>query len=600
MKAARRMRVIFGVVMAVAVTAAGLPAAAAPKVLDQASTNAQVIVVIPNMKALSDKVARLQQALQIPSPEMADMLSEFKNQSGMINGLKDDGAAMIVISDLQRLINEEVDEPPMAVVMEVTDYAAFVGNYGGNAGDDVTTLTMPMGEDGFARKVGDFAVMGPNKDLIAAYAPANAAAKMIEQAGKLGAKYLASGDVVVYVDVQALAPALRPKLKEGFDEMMREMKASVPADQAGMIEGVFAIYFEAIDTILQDGQAGVMALDLSDDGVGSTYAFQAKPNSTMARYFPGGSSKTLLQALPNQPYLVAMGLDMKAIDFTTLFEKAMAKLPEDDAGWMAKLYKQAMPLTKLTNSTGFAWYAPPAGQMMMGPGMMNMVYVMDTTDGPGYLAATKAYMEGLNDLKMPMEELGVDPMTFATQYNAGAMNLEGVSVDQYSMKMQMPPELMQQLGPAAPMVMMMGGLGYDGLIGAKGNRVVMTTSVDALTMSGALQAADKADGLGTQAGIAGTKQAALPPGTAMEMHISVEGILNAVNPMVQMFAGQALPVPENMPPITSALGVEAGGVAGRLYLPIKTMQGIMEVVNTAQAAMGGGMDGDDGGAPPPF
>ncbi len=574
--------------------------AAVPAVLDQAPANAQIVVVIPNMKGLSDKLAKLQEALQIPAPEMSNLLEEFKNTSGMVNGLKDDGAAMIVFTDIVKMMEGDGNEPPMAVAIEVTDYAAFVGNFEGNAADEVAHLSMD-GSDGYARKVGDFAVFGPNEADVKAYAPAQGAGKIAAAVGKLGERYMSGGDALVYVDLQALGPVLKPKMKEGFDEMIAAMKEEIPADQAAMIEGMFAMYYEAIDAILTDGQGGVMALDLSDDGIGITKALQARPGSTLARYFPGGKRDSLLNAAPSKPYLMAMGIDTKAIDLVAIFERVLAKMP-DDAGPLSKLYKDALPAMKLVNGAATVWYAPPEGQMMAGPGMLNMVNLYDTTDGPGYLAATKTYFDALNNVQIPMEEVGAEPMKFTTSYTAGAMNLEGVSVDQYSMKMAMPPELMQQMGPAAGAIAMMGGLGYEGLIGAKGNRVVMTTSMDAMTMSGALQSADKADGLGAQAGIAEARAKALPPDSAVEMYISVEGILQTVNPLVQMFAGQALPVPEGMPPISMGMSADNGGIAGRLYLPIKTLQGIVETAMTVQGAMGGGFDGDDGdGAePPPF
>lgn len=607
MRAALWMRVCGVMLVVTAACGSTLRAAGAETILDHAPANAEVVIVVPSMKGLSDKLAKLQQALGLPMDEMGDVLGTLKAEAGINAGLKDDGAMMFVLPGLAQAIVAEADEPPMAVLVEVTDFNAFVGNFGGTAGAGVTKLTMPEGTDAFARQVGNFAVFGPDEAVITAFAPAKSGSAMLKNLGTLGSQYLGKGDAFVFVDIAAMGPALRPKVKEGFDEMIAELKASAPADQAAMLEGIFAMYFQAIDAILTDGQAGVFALDMNDDGIGLTKAFQAKAGSTLAGYFPGGSGtgEALLKALPKQPYLMALSMDMKAINLAAIFEKVIAAMPADgDGGWLIKMYKDALPMMKMTKGSSWAWYAPPAEQMM-GPGLMNMVTLYDTTDGPGYLAASKAYFEGLNNVAIPMEELGAQPLKFSTTYTPAAMNLEGVSVDQYGMSMALPPELMEQMGPAAGMVMMMGGLNYNGLLAAKDNRVVMSSSLDAAMMSSAILAAGKGDGLGTEANLAAARANAVPPGGAMEMHISLEGILGTANGFMQMFAGQALPVPADLPPISMGMGVKDGGVAGRMYMPMKSLKGIVDTANAAQAAFGGmGGDGmgeeDPQGPPPPF
>lgn len=597
------MRAVMVLVMATLLAPAGLRAA--PAAFDQAPAGAHMILVIPSMKGLSDKLAKLQADLGIPAPEMADLLGTIKAEGGITAGLKDDGAAMLVITDLGAMINGDAVEPPMAIAVEVTDYAAFVGNFQGNAADAVTKLTMPNGgEDGYAKKVGDFAVFGPKEADIVAYQPGNAGSAIAKAAGTLGEGYLSTGDVAMYLDLKALGPILKPKVAEGFDQMMAELEANMPADQLAMMKGVFGMYRQAIDAVLTDGQALVQTVDFSDEGVGINYILQATPGSGMTKFFPGGTSggAALLASLPKQPYLIASAFDTKAIDLATLLDKALAAMPED-GGWITKLYKDALPMARMTKANAWAWYAPPAGQMMMGPGLMNVVSVYDTTDGPGYLAAAKTYFVGINNTKLPGMP-GAEPAMITSGYTPNASQIEGVNVDQYGMSVQLPPEMMQQMGPAAGMLMMMGGLNYTGFIAAKGDNVVMSSSLDATMITEAIKAAGTDTGLGSDAALGAARKAALPPSPAIEAHISVEGIMSAVNPMLQMFAGQALPVPQGLAPISMGVGVEDGGVAARLYLPVKTMKGIADTVQAAQAQMGGGMNkggaDDEGAAPPPF
>lgn len=570
-----------------------------PAVLDQAPADAQVVIVVPNMKQLSDKLANLQRQLQIPVPEMADLLAEFKRESGMEQGLKDDGAAMIVLGDLGPMIREEVGEPPGVVLMEVSDYGQFVGNFGGKADDAVTALQMPGGEPGFARPLGSFAVFGPDRAIVEAYAAGKAANRMAELAGKFGQTYLGQSDAFVYVDLQALAPALRPKIQQAMDQV-KQMARGEGGEQAAMMMGLVNLYGSALDTILEDGQALTFGVDFSDGGIGLTKTIQARPGSTMASYFPGpgaqGGAASMLKALPNQPYLFATAMDTRAIDLAKILTRFQAAVG-DGGGWIARLYGDMGPMMKLTEGYAQAWYAPTQ-MAAMGPGLMNVVSVYDTTDGPAYAAATKKYFENLNGVNVAMgPDMG--QMSFATSYTPAATKVEGVDVDQYNMAMTLPPELMAEMGPAAGVLMMMGGLNYQGYLATRGDKVIMTTGLDQPTLAAALKSVDAPGGLGDDPGIKQARDQALPQPLAMEVHFSPSGFLATANTFMQMFGQQALPAGDGLPPISMGLGVQDSGVAGRFYLPIASLKGIIEAAEAAQRNMGG-MQQDQGGGPPPF
>src|SRR5690606_21886846 len=94
---------------------------------------------------------------------------------------------------------------------------------------------------------------------------------------------------------------------------------------------------------------------------------------------------------------------------------------------------------------------------LMSGNFLNTLTVLDVNDADQYLAALKKYVTGLNGFEVPvaapMAGLGEEPepmkISYSTTYNEGALQLDGVKVDQFQVTTNMPPQMMQQMGPAA-------------------------------------------------------------------------------------------------------------------------------------------------------
>src|ERR1051325_6350845 len=79
--------------LAIAVLAAGSPLRAAePDVLKLVPDQAQLVVVIPNLADLSDKLGKVATALNVPMPELQQPLQQLKGMLGIQKGLNDQGS----------------------------------------------------------------------------------------------------------------------------------------------------------------------------------------------------------------------------------------------------------------------------------------------------------------------------------------------------------------------------------------------------------------------------------------------------------------------------------------------------------------------------
>ena len=588
-----------------------------PGVLRQVSRKAQAAIVIPSLTRMNQRIADLREALNLPVPEMDDALGAFKRDAGIENGLNHNGAMAIVLEDLDRAIGEKDTRPTALILLPVSDYAAFVGNFDGTADEAVTEVTMPR-HTGFARQLGDYALLGEKRDAVANYQPTRNVEQVRAKLGDFGKRYLAEAEAALYVDIEKLRPALAPKLDESRQQMMRQMGAQGgPNAEAG--RAMVDLYIDGMRAVLDSASAAVIALDLADDGVALSKAFRYEADSPLAEVFPGNATQTeqAMARLPQQTFLFAMGMDTRAFAAGTLVENVLNALPEDVDNPMLALYAQALPLVEQVNATAGAYYAPTR-QTMMGGNMISAVNIYRVDDTKQYLRETKAYLENINGLSAPVGGNANNnrnnnapggggaqgQITVSAGYTENALNIDGVQVDQYRFNMNYPPQMQQQMAQMGPLASMFGMQGYNGYAAATGDYVILTTRTDAQLVRNAIDTINSGEGIGTDTGINDVR-AMLPPDPALEMYLSVRGLAQTANLYLPMFGMPEIDTPADIPPIGMGVSVQDNSLAGRLYVPHRAVRFMVDTGKSISQQLGGGnqqggQQNRGGAQPPPF
>lgn len=574
--------------------------------LAQASAEAQVVLVVNNMEALSQQIASLRESLGLPLEDMNDVLGLFKRESGMINGVNDRGALLVVIEGVADAIQNDVP-PEIFLLVPVEDYQEFIGNYGGaaDAAGEVTAVTLPQGQDGFSKSINGFAVMGRTEQAVQGYQGSGNAERLLTLAGTLGRQYLADADVAVVVDVEALAAALRPQIEAAAAEAQAQVQmmgeAGVDASGADMAQQIFEIYAQGASAIVDSATGAVWALDFAEEGIAQTTSVHYKADSALSKVLPGGESQATqtLARLPAQPFVFAGSVDARAIDMTSLVEAVLSAFPEDQQNPIMSLYRDSLPLLEQTQSMASAFYAPVRGAMM-GPGMFNTLNVYRVDQPAEFLAEYRQMLEKMNGLEVPVGGAGgvaagaemdadagaeVAPgpvVTYRTSYTPNALQIEGKLVDQYQLQVEWPPEMMQQMGQLGPLMSMFGMGGYTGYLAATDEYVVMTTTPDTQLIGAALQGVEETVGIGTGGVVQQVRQDAFEKTPVAEMYLSVQGLAQTANMILPMLGGPAIEVPADVPPLAMAVMVEDQSVSLRTYVPMRTVEFVFETVSSLQ------------------
>ncbi|MEM6458283.1 MAG: hypothetical protein AAF710_02700 [Planctomycetota bacterium] len=567
----------------------GEPDARVVAAFDQAADGAEVVVVIPSLSGLSERIAAFgaDTGLDRLTPEVGDVLGAFKQEMGWRQGVDDDGPMVLVVTGLADAIESELDgvskQPDAVMLVPVADYAAFVTQSGGDPEPDVTAL--PRGEGGAAKKLNGFAVLGEDVAAVQDYAAGGNGKAIAEALGGVVTEYLNVGDSLIYVDVAALAPALNKLIDKGLEEAEREMAGNagdLPPAFAGLAEAAIALYGETARQWVDGTDKLLLSLDLTERGLGMTSATQLTEDSTLAGYFaPGAEAEgepaaaALLAALPDEPYIWASSIDASRFALDSLVDQvAEAMDAVEGGGGMLALYRESLTSLKETNGVASVFYTPdPAA--MMGGGFMTTLTVYDVEDAEAYRTLQKKTFEQMADLKVPMP--AVQPggeageITFNTTYTDRALVIDGVEVDQYAVKTVLPPAVMQQMGP---MAMMMGNTGTSGYLAAKGDKVLVTTVTDPQLITKGLAALDADGGVGSAGAIATLRNEALPADSSLELYVSVAGIAETVNPFLMMFAPNAgqLDVPDDLPPLAMGGASDGEGLALRMFFPAELVR----------------------------
>jgi hypothetical protein len=580
-------------IRASAVTAGGMAlllacgaAAALPPAMDRVPVNAAMVMAVPSLARFEASASAVQKALKVP---MDSGPFEELGKVMKLEGLNKAGsAAMAFLPGPDGHIDFDAAEPPMVMIVPVSDYAKFVGSLGGDAKGAVTQVKFEdSNSPAFAKNLGGgYAAIGPVKELVEGFeGKAGNAAAHTKALGPAGSAVADASDLVFVANLVAL----EPKLREGMEEMkgQMEMMGAMAGQEIG---NGLAIVDAVMNGILRDGQAGVIGFNAKEAGFTFEAAAQFKEGSPSAALLSAkGAASGLLSRVPNQPYLFTVAMDMSAPGIKQIFRNMSAMTAkaggEDASGMMAAMVKSIDSMDGMV----FQWGNTPA---MMGGGLFaNAMAYVKTSNAAGYTGAMKDTFTALNGKT-------VSGMKYQASYKPGSKDVGGVKVDEWSMRMQADPNdpNAQQMQMIQMSMFGMEG-GPSGFISPAEGGVIVTYSKNSALMQQGLDAAKGGAGLGADAGVKAVA-AMLPADRSMEAYVGVKNILDMVLGFAAMMGGGGpnVQIPADLPPIGIGGTMNGGGVRLTTFMPAKVVETFRAM---ADEMRGEGMDHDAVPPPPP-
>ncbi len=576
---------------------AAMAGSARAEVLDVVPSDAVMVVRVKNLEDVSKKIADLSQKLGLAgmAQQMNDPLGAIKQQTGVSAGINNAGdAAMVVLKP----VDEESEEPPVVVLIPVSDYQAFIGNFQNSKTEgDVTTVTLPTDvEPSYVAKWGDYAALAPKREFVAAKGAG------IKVAG-VSAETLAGNDLVVWANM----PALRPLMADALDEMqtmvMSEMEDEMAADDAdsGKFLPVAKVavtqYFTAINSFFRDSEAAMLTMNLAPGGIQFGAISEFKGGSYIGNINSQLKSvnSSFTAGLPSTPYAFYGGYTANSEVLNKLLEdiggpilKEVNALGEEaQAKSVNEVLDAAKAMISASREVRQGILAP---RSVLGEQSLFQTVTLIDGDVKAIQGSLEKYTTGLSAILTAMGEMpGQGKMDMG--YQADARNVAGVSFAAIKVNVT-PPE--NDAEAAQAMAMIYGPDGLNQYIGAiDDDTVMMFAGLTDDQAAAAVNAAKAGENkLATQKGFALTQEG-LPAQRVGVMYIALDEIARSgIHYAQSMGVPVQITLPPNLPPIGVTVGAEGNVMRVQGYVPTPLMQAMVSAGLQAFMGMGGG--GDEG------
>lgn len=559
--------------------AIGLLAASAqalPPVLDRVPTNALVVITVPSLDQLEKTSTALTTSLNLPMPipRLQDMLA----MGGFGEGVDTTKslAAVIMPGDM------EAENPPMVILLPVSDYAGLLGNFGGNATAGVDEV-MIDGNPAFFKDIGGgYALMSPLKDLAQTFVAEAGNAKAHESAlGKSNQAIADASDFIVIANIQGIRPLAEPHLGEMFEGMLAATPMGMMGDGGPNLDNAEAM----VTMFLEQGRTAVMGIKADGAGLSIELGAQFIDGSSMAETFAkGGNAGSLMRNLPKQPYYFAIAADLATPGMKRMAKhmmEASRQQAEEAAGDEAP---PGMFMMQPEDIDGAAFVVGASPGAMMGAGVLiNTVSYMKTSDPAAYIAKMRTAMGELDGAEF-------QGMTYAASYAEGATTVNGTAVDSWDVKIGGETDD-PMAGQAMAMIFGAAG-GPNGYIAQANGGVVQTFSKNSVLMGEALKAAkDPAAGLASDTTLSQVAEH-LPPNRLVEGYVGMKSILDMVKMIGPMLGAPPMDVPAVLPPIGFAVTGGEGASRMTFFVPAPVLKTTSEIVQAFQQAGGPGEEDD--------
>jgi hypothetical protein len=575
-----------------------LAATVRAQVLDQVPGDALVVIKATNLQQVSNRLGKLFTDLGVAAfqPALRDPLGAVKAQMKITNGLDAAGDLALYVADPGA---EGAHEPPVVVLIPVTDYKAFLANFGEVTTEgDVSSFKPENGEQLYAANWGKYAAVSDKRTLVS-----QKPAQTLKVAG-VSAREMSGKDIILFANVPAIrakvVPQLNAKREEIIAEAVKELGRNEKAKPyEGVVKAAINQALNVAEAWFRDGQAATVGLSLAGDGIGFTVVSEFTEGSYLGQNVAGikNSNASLLGGLPKGKYLVFGGsssdhqVAAKVVnDLLAPVEAELANVNDAGAKPIQDYVKAIKAFIAADRGQTFGLFAP---QVQIGQTPLLQIVSIQNGD-PAALRAAQADM--MRTQAVAMEAFGVQgqpTMTIAEN----AKTVGGVSFNSITgaLPESNDPAVLQAKQMFGVLYGPQGMVYYSAPIGS--NKLLTVSGLSDEQIAAAVEAA-RGDAapvaeMGTVQQIAGQ----LPKERVAAVYIALDEILNTG----MQAAGQfGMPVNVQLPPDLPPIGATVARDGTALRVDVQVSNKLVQAIVAAgmQAFMqfqGGGQPGGPAG-----
>jgi hypothetical protein len=583
------MKVLRRATVAIVVLSMFLCSAARAQGLKQLPANPILVIKMNNPEGISKKLADWSQKLGLANfdPAFGNPLGALKKQLNLKEGAEGglDGKGEIIVGIYEP--PQPTDEPLVVALLPVSDYKAFLGNLANlKTEGEVSSFTLPDEQEPFyTANWGKFAAITPTKDLL------TKKPEGVEVSGA-ATKQLDSNDVTVFANMKVISAKALPKFREGKPMVLQgldaELKRNPQMNQkfTPVIKTVVNQFLAGVEQVLIDTESATFGINIAPQGITTSlqaeFAADSYCGKTVASFKNSNASFTT--GLPARKYFAFGGsvMDPKVTakvmdDILGPIQKDLAALGDDTKGLLTAIDSMKAGLSTV-ESFSFGYVQPTA----IGQQSVVQAVLVYEGDAKKLAEAERAYMQASADLFKLMPQ--APGMNMAMEVKPAAKTVEGVSLDQFSMKFNFDANTPEAAQAKQMINMFYGPNGLNGYMGALSDRsYLMTMGGDDELLTAALQSAKKKEDVLSQTDLVKSISSQLPKERAIVYYVALDNIATTV---LDFMGQMGFKIPLRLPEM-SPIGVSIASQGPLLRIDTAVSADMIEKMVSAgmQAAM---------------
>ncbi len=568
---------------------------AASQVLDQVPEGALVVAKVRNLAETNTKLAAFFKELGVDqlSPDLADPLAVLKKQMGIQQGLDEKGEIAFVYID--PAVSGADDQHSMLILIPVTDYKAFTGNFPeAKTEGDFTEAKIGRGnDDSYITPWGKFAAISPSKDVLMKKPTGGV------KLGGLAAKELGSKDAILYVNMAGVRKMALPKLKDGRESMLQEITGNMPGDKEKYVPVVKALFNQVMNVAegyLNDANALTYGISFVKTGISGTLMTEFEPGTysgDLVKKFKN-SPDALVNGLPNTQYIAFGGAvtspeatNQIITDFSAPVMKELAAMG-DEGKKIIDYFESAKKLATSVKGGTFGMLIPSG---MLGQDSIFQVIETIQGDSKAITEAQKSMLANQQEIMNLLQPNG--EIQQKTTFTPAVKTVDGVTLDQTVTEFTGDPNNPQAAQVQQMMTMIYGSGGVKMLSGSidDNNFAIALAAPDEVIQQMITSAKTKDDTLG-KSDMVSLVSSALPEQKAVVFYLSVDNLITTgLKYAAAMGRNLPINIPPNQPPIGVSAGTEGTAIRIDTFVPTQLVKSITAAVIQFQMQMQGGGGG---------
>jgi hypothetical protein len=565
------------------------------QVLNQVPSNATAVIKIRNLNNVNAKAIKLATAFGLDQmvPEFKDPLGSVLEKAHLTQGVNKDGDIAIALFDKADAAAAPDGAPSFIMLVPVSDYKAFVGNFTEPKEDgDVTTATGIDGKPVFIAQWGEYAAATQDKTLLAKKPDG------FKVAG-LAAREADTKDFTILANIEQMRTVGLPKLKEQRDQMLDGLSKSAGTDENAkkfmpIIKAVVNVYMNAVQDYLEQGTSGVFSIDLSDAGISASGLAEFKPDSRLGQnlaQLKGDSTTSLFAGLPDRKYFLIGGYaaDPKVSlqMASNLLDPVIKELAAGDdqlkqVGDIVVSLKDILGAT----SASASGYVVPTGA----PGQDGVLQAVGVSSGDAKTMKEnyRKSLLALADLLKNAPQAANSPLSI--ELKPDDKTVDGVSLDHMQTNLAANPNDPKTAQIQGAIATLYGPNGVGSYAGAASDKafIAITGGNDQLISDLIASAKAGQDTISNRPYIT-VVAAHLSKKPIAVYYVFLDNIATAAAKVAENFGIPIkLKLPENLPPIGFSIGTEGPAIRFDSFIPTDLIQNLISAGLKAKQDMQGG------------